>query len=106
MSVRSEDGLFFCLFQRQMDDCVVNDTARPFMVASLALCLDRYGIVVLFIVANSRPGAIFHITSPVVARASFGGVACGVPLIEGQFHGKPYHGSYHHVYKYTPTARH
>jgi NCS1 family nucleobase:cation symporter-1 len=31
-----------------------------------------YGIIAPFIVANSRPGAVFHITFPVVARASFG----------------------------------
>ena len=30
---------FFCLFQRQVDDCIVDDTARPFMVAGMALCL-------------------------------------------------------------------
>lgn len=31
-----------------------------------------YGIVAPFIVLNARPGAIFHITFPVVARTSFG----------------------------------
>jgi NCS1 family nucleobase:cation symporter-1 len=31
-----------------------------------------YGIVAPFIVANARPGAIFHVTFPVVARTSFG----------------------------------
>ncbi|KAI0032862.1 permease for cytosine/purines, uracil, thiamine, allantoin-domain-containing protein [Vararia minispora EC-137] len=31
-----------------------------------------YGIVAPFIVANARPGAVFHITFPVVARTSFG----------------------------------
>lgn len=31
-----------------------------------------YGIVAPFIVLNARPGAIFHITFPVVSRTSFG----------------------------------
>ncbi|TBU26970.1 NCS1 nucleoside transporter family [Dichomitus squalens] len=31
-----------------------------------------YGLVAPFIVANARPGAIFHVTFPVVARTSFG----------------------------------
>ncbi|KAF8870175.1 permease for cytosine/purines, uracil, thiamine, allantoin-domain-containing protein [Infundibulicybe gibba] len=31
-----------------------------------------YGVVAPFIVLNARPGAIFHITFPVVARTSFG----------------------------------
>ncbi|KAI0739069.1 permease for cytosine/purines, uracil, thiamine, allantoin-domain-containing protein [Daedaleopsis nitida] len=31
-----------------------------------------YGIVAPFIVANARPGAIFHVTFPIVARTSFG----------------------------------
>ncbi|CDO77085.1 hypothetical protein BN946_scf184473.g29 [Trametes cinnabarina] len=31
-----------------------------------------YGVVAPFIVANARPGAIFHVTFPVVARTSFG----------------------------------
>ncbi|KAI0720755.1 permease for cytosine/purines, uracil, thiamine, allantoin-domain-containing protein [Cerioporus squamosus] len=31
-----------------------------------------YGLVSPFIVANARPGAIFHVTFPVVARTSFG----------------------------------
>jgi len=31
-----------------------------------------YGIAAPFIVANSRPGGIFHITFPIVSRASFG----------------------------------
>ncbi|KAJ6588903.1 permease for cytosine/purines, uracil, thiamine, allantoin-domain-containing protein [Mycena capillaripes] len=31
-----------------------------------------YGIVAPFIVLNARPGAIFHVTFPVVARTSFG----------------------------------
>ncbi|KAI0322845.1 permease for cytosine/purines, uracil, thiamine, allantoin-domain-containing protein [Amylostereum chailletii] len=31
-----------------------------------------YGIVAPFIVANARPGAVFHVTFPVVARTSFG----------------------------------
>ncbi|KAF9528685.1 permease for cytosine/purines, uracil, thiamine, allantoin-domain-containing protein [Crepidotus variabilis] len=31
-----------------------------------------YGIVAPFIVMNARPGAIFHVTFPVVARTSFG----------------------------------
>jgi NCS1 family nucleobase:cation symporter-1 len=31
-----------------------------------------YGIVSPFIVLNARPGAIFHVTFPVVARTSFG----------------------------------
>ncbi|KAI0252504.1 permease for cytosine/purines, uracil, thiamine, allantoin-domain-containing protein [Lactifluus subvellereus] len=31
-----------------------------------------YGIAALFIVANARPGATFHVTFPVVARTSFG----------------------------------
>lgn len=34
--------------------------------------LVRYGIVAPFIVLNARPGAIQHITFPVVARTSFG----------------------------------
>jgi len=31
-----------------------------------------YGFVAPFIALNARPGAIFHITFPVVARTSFG----------------------------------
>lgn len=31
-----------------------------------------YSVVAPFIVLNARPGAIFHITFPVVARTSFG----------------------------------
>lgn len=31
-----------------------------------------YSLVTPFIVANARPGAIFHVTFPVVARTSFG----------------------------------
>ena len=31
-----------------------------------------YGFVAPFIVLNARPGAIFHVTFPVVARTSFG----------------------------------
>ncbi|KAJ8463928.1 hypothetical protein ONZ51_g9927 [Trametes cubensis] len=31
-----------------------------------------YGVVSPFIVANARPGAVFHVTFPVVARTSFG----------------------------------
>ncbi|PCH35187.1 hypothetical protein WOLCODRAFT_107089 [Wolfiporia cocos MD-104 SS10] len=31
-----------------------------------------YGVVAPFIVLNARPGAVFHITFPIVARASFG----------------------------------
>jgi len=31
-----------------------------------------YGVVAPFIVLNARPGAIFHVTFPVVARTSFG----------------------------------
>ncbi|KAM5531238.1 hypothetical protein V8D89_015104 [Ganoderma adspersum] len=31
-----------------------------------------YGLVAPFVVANARPGAIFHVTFPVVARTSFG----------------------------------
>lgn len=31
-----------------------------------------YGIVAPFIVLNARPGAVFHVTFPVVARTSFG----------------------------------
>jgi len=31
-----------------------------------------YGVIAPFVVLNARPGAIFHITFPVVARASFG----------------------------------
>lgn len=31
-----------------------------------------YGIVAPFIALNARPGAIFHVTFPVVARTSFG----------------------------------
>ncbi|KAH9941577.1 permease for cytosine/purines, uracil, thiamine, allantoin-domain-containing protein [Epithele typhae] len=31
-----------------------------------------YGVVAPFIVANARPGAMFHVTFPVVARTSFG----------------------------------
>ncbi|KAF8155529.1 permease for cytosine/purines, uracil, thiamine, allantoin-domain-containing protein, partial [Crassisporium funariophilum] len=31
-----------------------------------------YGVVAPFIVMNARPGAIFHVTFPVVARTSFG----------------------------------
>ncbi|PIL23546.1 transporter [Ganoderma sinense ZZ0214-1] len=31
-----------------------------------------YALIVPFIVANARPGAIFHVTFPVVARTSFG----------------------------------
>lgn len=31
-----------------------------------------YGVVAPFIVLNARPGAMFHITFPVVARTSFG----------------------------------
>ncbi|EIM89091.1 uncharacterized protein STEHIDRAFT_129629 [Stereum hirsutum FP-91666 SS1] len=31
-----------------------------------------YGVVAPFIVANARPGAVYHITFPVVARTSFG----------------------------------
>ncbi|KAI0064413.1 NCS1 nucleoside transporter family [Artomyces pyxidatus] len=31
-----------------------------------------YGLVAPFIVANARPGAIFHVTFPLVARTSFG----------------------------------
>lgn len=31
-----------------------------------------YGFVAPFLVANARPGAIFHVTFPVVARTSFG----------------------------------
>ena len=36
------------------------------------MILVRYGIVAPFIVLNARPGAIQHITFPVVARTSFG----------------------------------
>lgn len=31
-----------------------------------------YGVVAPFIALNARPGAIFHVTFPVVARTSFG----------------------------------
>lgn len=31
-----------------------------------------YGVVAPFIVLNARPGAIFRVTFPVVARTSFG----------------------------------
>jgi len=31
-----------------------------------------YGVVAPFICLNARPGAIFHVTFPVVARTSFG----------------------------------
>lgn len=31
-----------------------------------------YGIAAPFLIANGRPGAVFHIKFPVVARASFG----------------------------------
>lgn len=31
-----------------------------------------YSVVAPFIVLNARPGAIFHVTFPVVARTSFG----------------------------------
>ncbi|KAI0711993.1 permease for cytosine/purines, uracil, thiamine, allantoin-domain-containing protein [Fomitopsis betulina] len=31
-----------------------------------------YGIASIFLIINARPGAVFHITFPVVARASFG----------------------------------
>ena len=31
-----------------------------------------YGFVAPFLVANARPGAVFHVTFPVVARTSFG----------------------------------
>jgi NCS1 family nucleobase:cation symporter-1 len=31
-----------------------------------------YGIAAPFIVANARPGAVYHVTFPVVARTSFG----------------------------------
>ena len=73
-----------------MDDRLFHDPARPFLVASLDLRLVDYwlgagdlrsdpsalsnlvwigyGIVGPFLVANARPGAIFHITFPAVAR--------------------------------------
>lgn len=31
-----------------------------------------YGVASAFLILNARPGAVFHITFPVVARASFG----------------------------------
>jgi hypothetical protein len=76
---------------QHMDDRELNDPGRSFLVAGLDLCLawvsliqfvfgvaltnplfDSYGIVAPFIVLNARPGAIQHITFPVVARTSFG----------------------------------
>lgn len=47
----------------------------PFLPSGVVLTnviLVRYGIVAPFIVLNARPGAIQHITFPVVARTSFG----------------------------------
>lgn len=60
------------------------DSGRSWMIASSMVQLGLswwqawisvwigYGVVAPFIVANARPGAIFHVTFPVVARTSFG----------------------------------
>jgi cytosine/uracil/thiamine/allantoin permease len=55
---------------------IIRDVHFPtaqFSFCSAWICVwVGYGVVAPFIVANARPGAVFHITFPVVARTSFG----------------------------------